>query len=151
MQRKTIGFLHFIFNATFYGTQVKIAMSSSCSYDCSAPDPPFVPFDNDITGVGVVTNYIATAGIAVLIILIYYFTVYQPSQDPFERVDQSGFPFRPNPVDEIFLRGLRRGPTYVLRRILRSRQISPRAGARLEKIFVKVGCNEVSSRPSYCI
>lgn len=62
-------------------------MSSSRSYDCSASDPPFLPFNNDITGVGVFINYIATAGIAVLTILIYYFAMYQPSRDPFERVD----------------------------------------------------------------
>ena len=47
----------------------------------------------------VVVSYIATAGIAVLIVNVYYLAIYQPTEDPFRKADETPRPFRPNPVD----------------------------------------------------
>lgn len=115
---------------------LEIAMS--CSYNCSAPPPPLSP-DNDITGVGVIINYTVTAGIALLVIFIHYVVVYDPSHDPFQVADDSDPPFRPNPVDEMFLRGLRCWPTYIWSRIMGPRRMSPHFSARLERTSIKVG------------
>jgi hypothetical protein len=109
---------------------------SRCGYDCSAEPLPLHP-DSDITGVGIVTNYIATASIAVLIITIYYLGIFQPGHDPFDRGDQDDS-FRPNPVDEIFLRPVRWAPKHILRRTLKSRRMSPYASIRLQQTFIKV-------------
>jgi hypothetical protein len=108
---------------------------SRCGYDCSAEPLPLHP-DSDITGVGIVTNYIATASIAVLIITIYYLGIFQPGHDPFDRGDQDDS-FRPNPVDEIFLRPVRWAPKHILRRTLKSRRMSPYASIRLQQTFIK--------------
>ncbi|KAJ5580261.1 uncharacterized protein N7459_006246 [Penicillium hispanicum] len=108
-------------------------MSSPCAYDCSAPSPPLLP-DNDITGIGVVINYVATAGIVLLVILVYYLAIYQPAQDPFERHNprSSGGRFRPNPVDALVLGWLLRSPTTSSI----PRRTSP-TRIRLERIFIK--------------
>lgn len=115
---------------------LEIAMS--CSYSCSAPPPPLSP-DNDITGVGVIINYTVTAGIALLVIFIHYVVVYDPSHDPFQMADDSDPPFRPNPVDEVFLRGLRCWPKYLWSRIMGPRRMGPHFSARLERTSIKVG------------
>jgi hypothetical protein len=113
------------------------------SINCSAPAPSPLPINNDITGIGVVINYLATASLALLIILIYYFVPYQPSRNPFDTSDPGSLPFCPNPIDDIVLRVLRRWPTKLLRRFLGSHRISPGISARLEKGLVKVGCLEI--------
>ncbi|KAJ5696149.1 hypothetical protein N7536_006561 [Penicillium majusculum] len=84
-------------------------------YNCDGPQPP-VPDNNDITGQGVIANYVATAGIAVLLIIIYFFVVYDPALDPFRKTDQdsSNHSFRPNPVDEIILRTVRHIPKRLM-------------------------------------
>ncbi|KAE8381222.1 hypothetical protein BDV26DRAFT_101766 [Aspergillus bertholletiae] len=104
-------------------------MSSSCSVNCSAPAPLSLPIDNDITGIGVVINYLGTAGIAAMIIPVYYLTAYQQEHDPFQRPNQASLPSCPNPVDELVLRLRRRslGPDQV------RRYDSP----RLEKALLK--------------
>jgi hypothetical protein len=111
---------------------------SSCDYDCPA-EAPLSYHDSDITGIGIVTNYVATASIAVLIIIVYYLGVYQPSHDPFDKGDQIDDTFRPNPVDEVFLQAVRWGPKRFLRCTLESRRMSPNFRIRLEQTFIKVG------------
>ncbi|KAJ5630335.1 uncharacterized protein N7484_010435, partial [Penicillium longicatenatum] len=93
-------------------------------------------FNNDITGVGVVINYIVGAGIAVVITIIYYFFVYQPSQDPYGRTDENAPAFNANPVDELFLTWLRRWPKRLLTHF-RPCWGETRISNRLERIFVK--------------
>lgn len=88
-------------------------------------------------------NYLATAGITVLIILVYYLVIHQPAHDPFGDDDQSPSSsrrFRPNPVDEILLGWLRRP----LNHVLESYRMSPRVRSRLEKTFIKVGYYYIS-------
>lgn len=56
-------------------------------------------------------GYTGTAGLAVTIITIYYLLVYCPEDDPFRKKDdsidpQQTVPYRPNPVDELFVRSL---------------------------------------------
>ncbi|OQE32559.1 hypothetical protein PENFLA_c001G09056 [Penicillium flavigenum] len=108
---------------------------SHCGYDCSA-EPPALSPDGDITGIGIVTNYIGTASIALLVIIIYYLGVFQPSHDPFEKDDQIDDPFRPNPVDEVFLRAVRWAPRRILKRTFKSRRMSPYASIRLQQTFI---------------
>src|ERR1700744_4264947 len=100
----------------------------SCSHDCSVRLTTVSPYP-DISGIGVcvtrhiqnplanllqvVVGYVTTAGIAVFIIIAYYFISYQPDIDPFDRAaDPHGLsnrvPFEPNPIDTIFLRAFRR-------------------------------------------
>ncbi|KAJ5922900.1 hypothetical protein N7516_010603 [Penicillium verrucosum] len=81
---------------------------SSCHSNCSEPPPPLSP-DNDITGPGVITNYIASAGITVLIILLYFFLVFDPVRDPFEKDEKAPDdpPFRPNAIDLLITRKVR--------------------------------------------
>jgi hypothetical protein len=57
-------------------------------------------------------GYVTTAGIAVFIIIAYYFISYEPDVDPFDRQADprrlsNKVPFQPNPIDTIFLRGFR--------------------------------------------
>ena len=72
-----------------------------------------------------IISYIATAGIAVLIISIYYLTAYEPANDPFERDGQNEMPFFPNPVDYYLLRWIRGGLRCVLKRFIGSRWTIP--------------------------
>ncbi|KAJ5382364.1 hypothetical protein N7517_000275 [Penicillium concentricum] len=91
-------------------------MNSSAPYKCQSPWPKEISDDPDITGYGVVTNYVATAGIAVSLILMYFFVIYDPALDPFRNADEDppNPLFRPNPVDTIFLRTLRKIPKRFL-------------------------------------
>ncbi|KAL4804639.1 hypothetical protein BDV18DRAFT_161735 [Aspergillus unguis] len=70
-----------------------------------------IEFDSDITGTGVIVGYVATAGIAITVIIAHYFIVYQPNLDPFREENNVGcsraVPFQPNPVDLIILRCIR--------------------------------------------
>lgn len=58
--------------------------------------------------------YISSAGLAVLIITIYYIIVYEPRKDPFGKEEDTStvnntttvVDFRPNPIDEIVLHSL---------------------------------------------
>ncbi|CAG7936484.1 unnamed protein product [Penicillium salamii] len=80
-----------------------------CSYDCSV-HPTDINEDNDITGIGVLIGYCATAGIAVFIIVFHYLFSYEPRLDPFrEKQANALLCVRPrsNPIDEIVLRGPR--------------------------------------------
>lgn len=105
----------------------------NCSYNCSDP-PSKVEPDLDITGTGVsyylqtwqqksflywrwlkkvLTGYIATAGIVVVIVTVHYFIIHQPDLDPFRSLNgltepNQGVPFRPNPVDKMILGLVRR-------------------------------------------
>ncbi|PLN85645.1 hypothetical protein BDW42DRAFT_160284 [Aspergillus taichungensis] len=89
--------------------------------------------DSDITGNGVVANYIGTASFAVFLVIMYFLMVYDPMQDPFKETDQDTLrsSFRPNPVDVVFLRGLR----DTSKRVFRWRH--HRFSARMERIFIK--------------
>ncbi|KAJ6012353.1 hypothetical protein N7522_002708 [Penicillium canescens] len=102
---------------------------SSCNLNCSEGPRPWSP-DNDITGPGVITNYIASAGIAIFTILVYYFSVYEPDRDPFgkEKTHPEDRPFRANAIDQMVTRKTRdwsRG------------SISERFKIKLENYFVK--------------
>ena len=83
-----------------------------------------------------IVNYIATAAIAVLVIIVYYIAVYEPALDAFSKLGQmdTPVPFRPNPVDVVLLRWIR----HVPRKMLGNRQVSVRRRARLESTFIKV-------------
>ncbi|KAJ5685497.1 hypothetical protein N7536_008116 [Penicillium majusculum] len=107
-------------------------MNSSAPYKCQKPWPKEISDDPDITGYGVVTNYVATAGIAVSLILVYFFVIYDPALDPFRNTgeDPPNPLFRPNPVDKIFLRTLRNIP----KRFVGDLKISYN---RLERSFIR--------------
>ncbi|KAJ5922724.1 hypothetical protein N7516_010427 [Penicillium verrucosum] len=117
-------------------------MAESVHVDCSAPPGPYEP-DNDISGAGIVVSYISTAALAVLIIIVYYLTVYDPWVDPFENADpdaaQEGLMWdQINPLDDFILGLLRSGPAYISKRVLDSRKLlSPRARSRLERVLIK--------------
>ncbi|KAJ5929321.1 hypothetical protein N7454_007169 [Penicillium verhagenii] len=80
---------------------------STSPISCEDLAPP-LPSNNDISGIGVVVNYVGTAGLATLLVIIYYFMVYEPANDPFRVNGQADeLLSRPNPVDMIILRSLR--------------------------------------------
>ncbi|KAJ5523842.1 hypothetical protein N7494_010492 [Penicillium frequentans] len=113
-------------------------MAESCNFNCSAPQVPYLP-DSDISGAGVVVNYVATAALAVLIIFVYYVTIHDPSIDPFNTTRGGALSDRHNPLDDLLLRCLRSGPAYISKHVLGSRQIlSPRAWSQLERVLIKV-------------
>lgn len=84
-----------------------------------------------------IVNYLVTAGIAVLVIVIYYFAVYEPALDAFTKLEHSrtAVPFRPNPVDVVLLQWVR----YLPRKVAGACRIGVRNPARLENTFIKVG------------
>ncbi|KAJ5206245.1 Methylthioribulose-1-phosphate dehydratase [Penicillium cf. griseofulvum] len=103
-------------------------MAGSCSYDCSLPGSPSTgTSDSDITGIGVIANYIATAGLSILVITIYYCFVYDPSQDPFDNVRGKTILSQSNPVDDFILGGLRSSARYVFKHLFGFDQMGPRA------------------------
>jgi hypothetical protein len=104
---------------------------SDCSYDCSRHPRELQP-NADISGIGVsdirlrksliqpnvvfevALGYTITAAMAVLVIVAYYVFNYPPDADPFvdpgERLTGQGHvPFRPNPIDVLILKFVRRG------------------------------------------
>lgn len=87
-----------------------------------------------------IINYVVTAGLAVLIIILYYVTVYDPSIDPFDATRERTLSVRPNPLDDFILVWLRSGPAYIAKRFLGSRPpFSPRTRFQLESVLIKVG------------
>ncbi|KAJ5337496.1 uncharacterized protein N7506_005518 [Penicillium brevicompactum] len=105
-----------------------------CSYDCSV-HPTDINEDNDITGIGVLIGYCATAGIAVFIILFHYLFSYEPRLDPF-RENQANplcVRSRPNPIDEIVLRG----PRELFFKVFGITNRGRKNHARFEKSLVK--------------
>ncbi|KAJ5177784.1 uncharacterized protein N7500_000483 [Penicillium coprophilum] len=101
-------------------------------YDCSGPRSP-ISVDNDITGSGVIANYVATAGFAVLLIIIYFLVIYDPALDPFRKTDQDPLyqSFRPNPVDDLVLRTVR----HIPKQLLGARKV--RINSQVEKCFIE--------------
>ena len=85
-----------------------------------------------------VVNYVATAGLSALIIVIYYVAVHDPSVDPFEKAREKTPTTRPNSVDDSLLTGLRSGPRYLMKCILGSHQVKTHSNVRLERTLVKV-------------
>ena len=86
-----------------------------------------------------IVNYVTTAGLAVLIIIVYYVTVYDPLTDPFDAGQEGALPDRFNPLDRFLLKWLRSGPAYILNRLLGSPKVlSLRARTRLEGVLIKV-------------
>lgn len=79
----------------------------------------------------VITNYVASAGITVFIILLYFFVVFDPVRDPFEKNEKSPEdpPFRPNAIDLLITRKVRGWGQGCMSKCLKN---------RLEKSFVKV-------------
>lgn len=56
----------------------------------------------------VMVNYVGTAGLATLLVIIYYFMVHEPANDPFRVNGQTEeLLSRPNPVDLVILCSLR--------------------------------------------
>lgn len=75
-----------------------------------------------------------TAGIAVLIIFLYYVTSYQPTDDPFSVTGEAQRRFRPNPVDEMLLSCLRRAA----KTIMGAYHLEQFITARINWMFLKV-------------
>lgn len=77
-----------------------------CPVNCSNV-PAVVDTNADISGVGVIVNFVATAGLSVVISLIYYVFAHDPNNDPFTNRDdcnaERAVPFRPNTLDKIML------------------------------------------------
>ncbi|KAJ5356129.1 hypothetical protein N7517_010738 [Penicillium concentricum] len=101
-------------------------------YNCLQPQPP-LSADADITGRGVIANYVATAAIAVLLIIIYFFVVYEPALDPFRKTDQDPLDesFRPKPIDRMILRTVR----HIPKRLMGARKVN--INARVENGFIE--------------
>ncbi|KAK9847367.1 hypothetical protein MYU51_019521 [Penicillium brevicompactum] len=102
---------------------------SSCRTNCSERPTPLSP-DNDITGPGVIINYVASAGIAVFVIMLYFLVAFDPARDPFAKDEKSAEnpPFRPNAIDLLITRKLRGWVPGCMSQCLKN---------RLENSFVK--------------
>ncbi|OQE17691.1 hypothetical protein PENFLA_c023G07742 [Penicillium flavigenum] len=106
-----------------------------CHYDCSV-HPTTIDQDDDITGIGVLIGYTVTAGMVVVTILFYYLLSYQPCLDPFRdgHIDPLlAVQPRPNPIDELMLRGPRR----LLTKIFGTNSSGLSIHARFEDSLVK--------------
>ncbi|KAJ5376054.1 hypothetical protein N7509_012940 [Penicillium cosmopolitanum] len=96
--------------------------------------------NSDITGIGVVANFVGTSLIAVLVIIVYYFATYQPTCDPFEEIGNDSLPsqpqhsFRPNPVDVLVLTFIR----HHFKMKFSARTQSRHSISRFETSFIKV-------------
>ncbi|KAI0166764.1 hypothetical protein GGR52DRAFT_581609 [Hypoxylon sp. FL1284] len=63
----------------------------------------------DISGLGVLIGFIATAYALLLIVCLYYIVTFNPSLDPHrDRDGQSERPYRANPFDQLILQVIRR-------------------------------------------
>ncbi|TQV90780.1 Glycosyl transferase, family 25 [Cordyceps javanica] len=87
-------------------------MADRCGYDCAKP-PTTVSPNADISGIGVVTGYVAAAGLAIVIIVVSFLFAFDPAEDPFQNRTRVQSPtrasaFRPNPVDVVVLGSFRR-------------------------------------------
>ncbi|KAF2102042.1 hypothetical protein NA57DRAFT_53976 [Rhizodiscina lignyota] len=116
---------------------------TTCSYDCSTVKKKWQP-DPDITGLGVVIGYSATAFIAVFILAAYFIMAHQPKLDPFR--DKNGnpppsseraVPYKPNPIDELAL-GLLSKIWERRRRVLEHPQVK---NSQLERALTKCVLN----------
>lgn len=83
----------------------------------------------------VMVNYVGTAGLATLLVIIYYFMVHEPANDPFRVNGQTEeLLSRPNPVDLVILRSLR----GALKHIPVSKRIRFGTNKKTELFFLKV-------------
>ncbi|RSL70058.1 hypothetical protein CEP54_001950 [Fusarium duplospermum] len=94
-------------------------MTDTCTYNCSA-HPTAISAYGDISGIGVVAAFFATAWIVVLLLIGYYLVVFNPELDPFRQPGKRTPCQYPNVIDYEFL--------YVVRKLpgLRSLQYSQR-------------------------
>jgi hypothetical protein len=60
----------------------------------------------------VVVSYVVTAGFVVLIIIAYYLFNHKPELDPFHKENQTPRMLRPNPVDDLVLKKLRKNKSH---------------------------------------
>lgn len=87
--------------------------SSHTDYNCSWDlDPQDIVPNGDISGPGVLVGFLGPAYFVVLVIVGYYFLVFDPDLNPFEsrpKQDEGRgeTAWRPNPIDEQFLSILR--------------------------------------------
>lgn len=86
----------------------------NCSWDL---DPHTIEPNGDISGPGVLVGFLGPAYFVVLVIVCYYFLVFEPDRNPFQLRPKQGEgrakkAWRPNPIDGQILSILR---TYVLR------------------------------------
>jgi hypothetical protein len=132
----------------------RLGMSAgTCSHDCSRRLTELSP-EPDITGIGVSTSsplaahlissdannkkislsYTITAGLAVLIVILYYIFAYSPHSDPFsgsskDAGQQSGRVHQPNPIDTYILfwrsPGVRKGASIASVAPVKLRRINP--------------------------
>ena len=87
-------------------------------------------------------GYVATAGISIAIVTIYFFTAHRPTSDPFRK---EGNPldhvpsasFRPNVVDETILDLAGRPSRWIYAKLGRKHTERPH-NPRLEEAFIKV-------------
>ncbi|KAI5920579.1 hypothetical protein F4810DRAFT_412524 [Camillea tinctor] len=108
------------------------AISNGCS-EIGQSQWLAIPSITDISGAGVLTGFITPAYILLGIVVIYYIVTYQPSLDPFRKYgDQHSRVARPNPVDEIVLRGMRK-----LLMIGSPQNRRPIISASLQRVFEK--------------
>ncbi|ORY17315.1 hypothetical protein BCR34DRAFT_597106 [Clohesyomyces aquaticus] len=88
-----------------------MSSNNDCQYNCSK-HPYNVPPNPDISGIGVSLGYTITAGIAVLIVILHYVTVYDPTDDVFYDPDDPSNirreEHKPNPIDVQILRWIPR-------------------------------------------
>lgn len=95
-----------------------------CPVNCS--DVPLVVDTNvDISGIGVIVNFVATAGLSVLISIVYYVCAHNPKNDPFKDRDGSNperaVPFQPNSLDQLVLAFFH---SFVPKRVRRSNAVT---------------------------
>lgn len=108
----------------------------NCSWDL---DPQSIEPNGDISGPGVLIGFLGPAYFVVLVIVGYYFLVFEPDRNPFQFREKQGEgraenAWRSNPIDGQFLRILR---SHVLR-FEQWQSARERIKRHLEKRFKKV-------------
>jgi hypothetical protein len=59
-------------------------------------------------------SFVATAVIVVLMLIHYYVSVFDPAQDPYDKIDgTTTLDFKPNPIDVVFLKSIRNASANV--------------------------------------
>ncbi|KAK1995035.1 hypothetical protein LX36DRAFT_683330 [Colletotrichum falcatum] len=85
------------------------------SINCQQIPGPLKPY-GDIAGIGVgylhpvVLGFVASAWLAIVVLVAYYIFAFNPHADPFSITDgqNDSKPYTPNPVDELVARYTRR-------------------------------------------
>lgn len=84
-------------------------------------------------------NYIVTSGLAIVIIIIYFIAIFDPSADPFGEAARDEVSHAPNVWDTIVLQWIHYLPVQVSRQVFGPKPILSQATkCKMQEVLVKV-------------